>query len=87
MIQRNATLAPAITRTRKLFLEQLKNLKLPLIFQEDTITIERSLNGWKLRTPISIKLEKVLEAQEIGLSRIHHKILSQLPTRHNSIHL
>ena len=67
MIQRNATLAPAITRTRKLSLEQLQNLKLPLIFQEDTITIERSLNGWKLRTPISIKLEKVLEAQEIGL--------------------
>jgi site-specific recombinase XerD len=67
MIERTATLAPAITRTRKLSPEQLKSLKLPLIFQEDVIIIERSLNGYKLRTPISIKLEKVLEAQEIGL--------------------
>ena len=67
MIQRNATLAPAITRNRRLSLEQIQNLKLPLIFQEDNIIIERSLNGWKLRTPINIKLEKVLDAQEIGL--------------------
>jgi hypothetical protein len=67
MIERTATLAPAITRTRKLSVEQLKNLKLPLIFQEDTIIIERSLNDWKLRKPISLNLNKVLEAQEIGL--------------------
>lgn len=67
MIERTATIAPAITRTRKLSIEQLKDLKLPLIFQEDTIIIERSLNDFKLRQPISIKLEKVLEAQEIGL--------------------
>ena len=67
MIERTTTLAPAITRTRKLSIEQLKDLKLPLIFQQDIIIIERSLNGWKLRTPISINLEKVLEAQEIGL--------------------
>src|SRR3989337_1475360 len=67
MIERATTLAPAITRTRKLSVEQLKNLKLPLIFQEDTISIERSLGDWKLRNPISIILNKVLEAQEIGL--------------------
>jgi hypothetical protein len=67
MIQRTATLAPAITRTRKLSVEQLRSLKLPLIFQEDVIIIERSLNDFKLRTPISIKLQNVLEAQEIGL--------------------
>jgi site-specific recombinase XerD len=67
MIERTTTIAPAITRTRKLSVEQLKNLKLPLIFQEDTIIIERSLNDFKLRQPISIKLDKVLEAQEIGL--------------------
>ena len=67
MIQRTATIAPAITRTRKLSMEKLKTLKLPLIFQEDVIILERSLNGFKLRQPISIKLEKVLEAQEIGL--------------------
>ncbi len=67
MIERTTTIAPAITRTRKLSVEQLKNLKLPLIFQEDTINIERSLGDWKLRNPISINLNKVLEAQEIGL--------------------
>ena len=67
MIQRTATIAPAITRTRKLSVEQLKNLKLPLIFQESSIVIERSLNNFKLRKPITIDLEKVLEAQEIGL--------------------
>ena len=67
MTGQTATLAPAITRTRKLSVEQLKNLRLPLIFQEDTITIERSLNDFKLRQPISINLNKVLEAQEIGL--------------------
>ncbi len=33
----------------------------------DVIIIERSLNDFKLRTPISIKLENVLKAQEIGL--------------------
>ncbi|MCJ7634444.1 hypothetical protein MUP77_18885 [Candidatus Bathyarchaeota archaeon] len=67
MMQKTTTLAPAITRTRKLSVEQLKNLKLPLKFQENTIIIERSLSDWKLRTPISINLNKVLEAQEIGL--------------------
>ena len=67
MIERTTTIAPAITRTRKLSIEQLQNLKLPLIFQEDTIIIERSLSDFKLRKPISINLNKVLEAQEIGL--------------------
>ena len=67
MIERTTTIAPAITRTRKLSLEQLKNLKLPLIFQEDTIIIERSLSDFRLRKPISINLNKILEAQEIGL--------------------
>src|SRR3990170_3319841 len=67
MIERTTTIAPAITRTRKLSVEQLKNLKLPLIIQEDTVIIERSLGDWKLRNPISINLNKILEAQEIGL--------------------
>jgi site-specific recombinase XerD len=67
MIERATTISPAITRTRKLSVEQLKNLKLPLIFQEDAIIIKRSLNYWKLRTPIKIDLNKVLEAQKIGL--------------------
>jgi len=67
MMQRATTLAPAITRTRKLSIEQLKNLKLPLIFREDTIVIERTLGDWKLKKPIIINSNKILEAQEIGL--------------------
>ena len=68
MIERaTTTIAPAITRTRKLSVEQLRNLELPLIFQEDTIIIEKSLGDKKLREPISISLNKILEAQEIGL--------------------
>ena len=66
MIERTTTIAPAITRTRRLSVEQLQNLNLPLIFQ-DAIIIERSLSDFKLRKPIRISLNKVLEAQEIGL--------------------
>jgi site-specific recombinase XerD len=67
MIQRNATIAPTIVRTRKLSIEELKNLKLPLIFQDDKVIIERSLSDWKLRQPLTIELNKILEVQEIGL--------------------
>ncbi len=67
MIQRSAPLASAITRNRNLSVEELKSLNLPLIFQGDIVTIERSLNGWKLRTPVSIQLNKLLEANEKGL--------------------
>ena len=67
LIQAKATLAPPITRNRQLSVEELKSLNLPLIFQGDTVTIERSLNGWKLKNPVTIKLNKILEAQEKGL--------------------
>jgi site-specific recombinase XerD len=66
MIQRT-TLAPAITRTRQLSVEELKSLNLPLIFQGDVAIIERSLNDWKLKTPITISLRKILETKEKGL--------------------
>lgn len=67
MIQRTAAIAPAIIRTRKLSIEELKNLKLPLIFQDGKVIIKRSLNDWKLRQPLTIELNKILEVQEIGL--------------------
>ena len=66
MIQRT-TLAPAITRAHQLSTEELKSLNLPLIFQGDLVIIERSLNNWKLRTPIAIELKKILAAKEKGL--------------------
>jgi hypothetical protein len=60
-------LAPAITRTRKLSIEELKNLKLPLIFQGDKVVIKRSLRDHKLRQPLVMELNKILEVGEIGL--------------------
>ena len=66
MIQRT-TLAPAITHTRQLSIEELKILNLPLILQGDFVIIERSLNDWKLKTPITISLKKILETKEKGL--------------------
>ena len=60
-------LAPAITRNRDLTLEDLKSLGLPLMFQGNLVIIEKSLNGWKLKTPIAIELNLVLEAGEKGL--------------------
>jgi site-specific recombinase XerD len=67
VIQRTAPLASAITRNRNLSVEELKSLNLPLIFQGDNVTIERSIDGWKLRKPITMQLSKILAVQEKGL--------------------
>ncbi len=67
MIERVKTIAPAIVRQRNLTVEDLKSLNLPLIFQADLVIIDTSLRGKKLKTPISIKLQKILEAKEKGL--------------------
>ena len=60
-------IASAITRTRKLTIEDLKNLDLPLKFQGNLVVIEKSLNNYQLKTPITLELNKVLEAGEKGL--------------------
>ena len=67
LLQRTAPLASAITRNRNLTVEELKSLNLPLIIQGETVTIEKSIDGWKLRKPITIQLSKILAAQEKGL--------------------
>ena len=67
MIETAKTIAPAITRNRQLSIEDLKSLSLPLIFQENLVIIEKSLTGWKLKTPINIELKKLLDAKEKGL--------------------
>ena len=66
MIERTA-IAPAITRTCNLSIEELKSLNLPLMFQGDLVIVEKSIGGWKLKTPIAIELRKILEAKEKGL--------------------
>lgn len=68
MIERKTRqLAPAISRSRNLSVEDLKSLGLPLMFQGNLVIIEKSLNDWKLKTPIAIELSQVLEAGEKGL--------------------
>ena len=67
MIDRAKTLAPAIIRTHRLTTEELRSLNLPLMFQGDIVIVDRSLSGWKLRTPIAVELDKILAAKEKGL--------------------
>src|ERR1700690_781666 len=67
LIQRKAPLASAISRNRNLSVEELRSLNLPLIFQANAVTIQRSIDGWKLRKPITIQLSRILAAKEKGL--------------------
>ncbi len=68
MIQRETPIvAPTIIHQRQLSVEDLQTLNLPLTFQGDQIIIFRSLRGWKLKTPLVLDLNKVLEVKEKGL--------------------
>jgi site-specific recombinase XerD len=67
LIERKQSIAPAIVRQRNLTVEDLKSLNLPLMFTGDTVIIERSLDNWKLKTPLSIDLNKILAVGEKGL--------------------
>lgn len=81
MIERAKTIAPAITRSRILTVEELKSLNLPLIFQGNLVIIERSFNGTKLRMPIAIEQQKILAAKEKGLvDYIFRSCLSERPS-------
>ena len=81
MIQRTTTLAPAITRKRQLTIKELKSLNLPLKYQGDQVIIERSLNDWKLKKPITLELRKVLAARERGLvDYIIRSCLNEVPS-------
>ncbi len=84
MLERKTTLnaiAPAIIRSRKLKLEQIKELKLPLIFRDDQVIIEKSLNDYPLNTPLKLKLSQILETGEVGLvDYIIRSCIRQCPT-------
>jgi site-specific recombinase XerD len=60
-------LAPAITRTPKLYLKDLLALNLPITVDDDQVKIQKTLRGNNLRQPLSISLDKILEAKEPGL--------------------
>jgi hypothetical protein len=76
MIERATTIAPAITRTRKLSIEQLKNLELPLIFQEDAIVNRKEPKRLETTKSNKHKVRKSATSPRNRLSRIHHKVLS-----------
>jgi len=61
------TLTQPITRTRQLTIEELKTLEIPLEIEADNVILEKSIRGWKLKTPIIIPVEKVLNVKEKGL--------------------
>jgi site-specific recombinase XerD len=56
-----------ILKSRQLTIEELKTLQFPMLIQGDKIVINKGLRGWKLRTPITLDLAKVLAAKEKGL--------------------
>jgi len=62
-----APLASPITKNQKLNIEDLQSLQLPLIIQDNTVTIQKSTIGYKLRQPVTIELNKILAAKEKGL--------------------
>jgi site-specific recombinase XerD len=61
------TTTQPIIRTRQLSIDELKSLAFPLRVEGDAVIIESSLKGWKLRHPVVLSLEKVLNAKEKGL--------------------
>ncbi len=56
-----------ISRTRQLYVEELKTIDFQMQIQGDSIIIERSAIGYKLRQPVVLSLDKVLAAREKGL--------------------
>ncbi|MCW4044778.1 MAG: site-specific integrase [Candidatus Bathyarchaeota archaeon] len=62
-----AILRQPIIRTRQLTVDELRSLNLPIEIQNNKITITHSLRGWKLQSPVTLDLNKVLAANEKGL--------------------
>ncbi|XHH09881.1 MAG: tyrosine-type recombinase/integrase [Candidatus Bathyarchaeia archaeon] len=62
-----ASLASPIIKKRQLSIEDLQSLKLPLTIKDNTVTIEKSLIGYRLKQPVIIELNKILDAKEKGI--------------------
>jgi site-specific recombinase XerD len=56
-----------IIKPRQLTIEDLKTLPISIKIQDDSVILERSPRGWKLRQPVKLSLEKVLAVRERGL--------------------
>jgi hypothetical protein len=56
-----------ITRQQTLSLEDLQLIQTPFEIRDNQLVIDKSRYGWKLRTPTSVPLDRVLEAGEKGL--------------------
>lgn len=61
------TVAPLIVRNNQLSIEDLKKIPFQMTIQGDNILFEYSKRNFKLRTPITVNLQKVLAAKEKGL--------------------
>ena len=79
-------ITPPIVRTRQLTVEELQSLQFPMKIQDDTLIIEQSPRGWKLKQPATLSLQKVLAAKEKGLvSYILSAFLSERPALLNFV--
>jgi site-specific recombinase XerD len=79
MIQSRLSVKP-ITLDRHLTITDLQELQLPIKIQKDTVLFEKSPQGYKLRHPVIVKLDKILTTKETGLIRyIIHAFLSNQP--------
>ncbi|MDR2699252.1 MAG: tyrosine-type recombinase/integrase [Nitrososphaerota archaeon] len=68
-----------ITRNKQLKIEDIQSLQLPLVIKDNQIIIEKSTIGYKLKQPVIIELDKVLDAKEIGI--VNYVITSLLNDR------
>jgi len=58
---------PPITRRRKLSMEALKSLSVPVKIEDGFLIVDRSVRGWRLRHPVKLRVEKVLAVGSKGL--------------------
>jgi site-specific recombinase XerD len=61
------TVAQPIIRTRQLTVEELKTIAFPIQIQGNLVIIDKGVTGHKIKTPVALELEKVLEVKEKGL--------------------
>jgi site-specific recombinase XerD len=79
MIQPRLSVKP-ITLDRHLTITDLQKLQLPIKIHGDTVFLEDSPQGYKLRHPVTVKLDKILATKETGLvSYIITAFLSNQP--------